>query len=97
GHRPGIYIETKSPEKYPGLEKQIYQELTSFGWNPLEGKKPKSSRRFYKNGKVNIGNTKGKILVQTFSRPGMENLHHVFKGRILTSFLVKSPKPDSND
>ena len=90
GHRPGVYIETKVPEFYPGLEEQVYEELSRMGWNPLEGKA--SAGPFYKNGKVNIGNTKGKILVQTFSRKGMTNLKRVFKEDVLTSFLVSNPK-----
>lgn len=94
GNRPGVYIETKYPEYYPGLEEQIYEELARFGWNPLEGKKIKD-KAFYKNGKVNIGNTKGKILLQTFSRIGMENFNRIFKGDVLTSFLVSSPKSDA--
>lgn len=96
GHRPGIYIETKSPESYPGLEKQIYQELASFGWNPLEERISWCKKRFYKRGKVNVGNTKGKILIQTFSRTGMENFQEAFQGRVPTSFLIKSPKTDDH-
>jgi len=31
GHRPGVYIETKIPENYPGIEEQVYEELTRMG------------------------------------------------------------------
>ncbi|MBK5196012.1 MAG: hypothetical protein JJE08_08310, partial [Proteiniphilum sp.] len=97
GHRPGIYIETKSPQSYPGLEKQIYEALTAYGWSPLEANgQNNTSGDFYRDGKVNVGNTKGKILVQTFSRDGMLNLKDVFKGEVLTSFLVKSPAPEDS-
>jgi glycerophosphoryl diester phosphodiesterase len=95
GHRPGIYIETKYPEYYPGMEEQIYEELSRMGWNPLEGEKIKNKAPFYLKGKVNIANTKGKILVQTFSRPGMMNIKRVFKEEVLVSFLIGNPK--SND
>jgi glycerophosphoryl diester phosphodiesterase len=94
GNRPGIYIETKSPESYPELEQQIYQELSAFGWNPLEENTSKYKNRFYKKGKVNVGNTKGEILIQTFSRKGMLRFRDVFKGEVPTSFLVKSADPD---
>ena len=97
GHRPGIYIETKSPQNYPGLEKQIYEALTAYGWNPLETSgQENTSGDFYRDGKVNIGNTGGKILLQTFSRDGMLNFKDVFKGEVLTSFLVKSPAPEDS-
>jgi glycerophosphoryl diester phosphodiesterase len=92
GHRPGIYIETKAPENYPGMEEQIYEELTSFGWNPLEDNSLKVNEPYYIDGKVNIGNTRGKILLQTFSRPGMENFQRLFRGEVLTSFLISNPK-----
>lgn len=95
GHHPGVYIETKIPEQYPGMEEQIYQELARLGWNPLEGKKIYKKEPFYRNGKVNIGNTRGKILIQTFTRPGMMNFKRVFKQEVLTSFLVGNSK--SND
>jgi glycerophosphoryl diester phosphodiesterase len=92
GHRPGIYIETKTPENYPGMEEQIYEELTLFGWNPLEDKSLKANEPYYVDGKVNIGNTRGKILLQTFSRQGMENFQRLFRGEVLTSFLISNPK-----
>lgn len=97
GNRPGIYIETKSSQSYSGLEEQVYQALTAYEWNPLEANGQKNiSRDFYRDGKVNIGNTSGKILVQTFSREGMHHLKELFKGEILTSFLVKSPAPEDS-
>ncbi|MDD2315003.1 MAG: glycerophosphodiester phosphodiesterase family protein [Proteiniphilum sp.] len=93
GHRPGVIIETKIPETYLGLEEQMYQALSDFGWNPLEKNGRKISKHFYRKGKVNVGNTKGKILVQTFSREGMLRFKEVFKEEIPVSFLIKSPDP----
>lgn len=95
GNRPGIYIETKYPEFYPGFEEQIYDELTRIGWNPIEDKTISENELFYKNGKVNIGNTKGKILLQTFSREGIKNIKRVFKEEVLVSFLTGNNKSDS--
>jgi len=98
GHRPGIYIETKATQSYPDLEKQIYESLTAFGWNPLEASgQTNISRDLYQDGKVNIGNTRGKVLVQTFSREGMLLFRDYFRAEIPTSFLVKSPAPDDPD
>lgn len=92
GHRPGIYIETKIPDEYPGLEEQVCDELTRIGWNPLEGEVPAADEPFFKEGRVNIGKTRGKILVQTFSRQGMLNFKRVFGEKVLASFLVGNPK-----
>ncbi len=92
GHRPGVYIEAKIPENYPGIEEQIYEELTRMQWNPLEGEKISEKTPFYVKGKVNTGNTRGKILIQTFSRPGMLNFKRVFREEVLCSFLVSNTK-----
>ena len=92
GHRPGIYIEVKNPEKYPGIEEQIFDELTFMGWNPLEGDEIAIDAPVYLNDKVNVGNTRGKILVQTFSRQGMMNFKRVFGEKVLASFLTGNPK-----
>jgi glycerophosphoryl diester phosphodiesterase len=92
GHRPGIYIETKIPDEYPGLEEQVYAELTRIGWNPLEGEIPSAEEPFWKGDRVNVGSTRGKILVQTFSRPGMMNFKRVFGENVLASFLIGNPK-----
>ena len=43
-----------------------------------------------------MGHTRGKILVQTFSREGMQKFKDVFKGGVPTSFLVKSPAPEDS-
>ena len=93
GHRPGVIIETKIPETYPGMEEQMFQELSNFGWNPMVKEGRKLSKKFYKKGKVNIANTRGKILVQTFSREGMMRFKDVFTEETPTSFLIKSPDP----
>ena len=92
GHRPGIYIESKIPDDYPEVEEQIYDELTRFGWNPLQGDEISTDAPFYVNNKVNVGKTRGKILVQTFSRQGMMNFNRVFGGKVLASFLIGNPK-----
>jgi glycerophosphoryl diester phosphodiesterase len=94
GHRPGVYIEMKSPDDYPGLEEQVYDLLTTIDWNPLEGEIPAIDVPFLKEDKVNVGNTRGKILVQTFSRNGMMNLKRVFREQVPCSFLVGNPKTD---
>ncbi|MCU0457800.1 MAG: hypothetical protein MUE37_01755 [Bacteroidales bacterium] len=92
GHRPGIYIEFKNPVDYPMVEEQVYDELKRIGWNPLEGEIPSADEPFIKDGRVNVGKTRGKILVQTFSQPGMMNLKRVFREQVPASFLIGNRK-----
>jgi glycerophosphoryl diester phosphodiesterase len=92
GHRPGVYIETKVPEQYPGMEEQVYDELARIGWNPLEGEEISIDEPFWSGDRVNVGRTRGKILVQTFSREGMMNFQRIFREQVLNSFLVSNPK-----
>lgn len=61
GNRPGIYIETKSPT--PNVEKLLADELTALGWNI--NKNPKTIQTF--PNKVDVGNTKARLVLQTFS------------------------------
>jgi hypothetical protein len=95
GHRPGIYIETKIPDEYPGLEEQVYAELARIGWNPLEGEIPSADEPFWKGDRVNVGNTRGKILVQTFSRPGMMNFKRFLAKRFLPASSSATRRPMS--
>jgi len=88
GNRPGVYIEFKDPENYPGIEQHVYDVLARIDWNILEGEPVNEKTPAYIDGKVNIANTKGKVLIQTFSRQGMATLLDVFKGKLLCSFLV---------
>ena len=49
-HKPGLYIETKSAQRFPGIEKQLVENLTARGWikshDPGNSKSPKSERAF---------------------------------------------------
>ncbi|MDA3906392.1 MAG: glycerophosphodiester phosphodiesterase family protein, partial [Bacteroidales bacterium] len=87
GHRPGIYIETKEPELHPGVEFDLYQALKISGWNVAENL-AKANEAFYKEGRVNTGNTNGKIVLQTFSPKSLQNLDIQFKGKIPVCLLL---------
>lgn len=92
GHRPGVYIEFKIPDEYPLIEEQVYDDLKRIGWNPLEGEIPEADAPFMNGDRVNVGNTRGKILVQSFSQNGMMNLKRVFREQVPASFLIGNPK-----
>jgi glycerophosphoryl diester phosphodiesterase len=91
GHRPGIYVETKEPLVNPGIEQALYAELDELGWNILT-KPATGSGQFYTGldgkQKVNVGNTNGKVILQTFSHESLMNLKGIFAGKVPTCFLL---------
>ncbi len=92
GHRPGIYIETKEPWVNPGIEEATYKELDRLGWNIIT--KPATSTEHFitdskgRTNRVNVGNTNGKVILQTFSQESLRNLYKVFKGKVPTCYLL---------
>jgi len=86
GHRPGVYIETKEPQLFPNVEKELFNKLDQLGWNILTH--PQSDTVTTKNGMVNIGNTSAKIILQTFSPKSLKNLFMEFHGKVPTCFLL---------
>lgn len=86
GHRPGVYIETKEPQLFQGIEEDLYQELSRLNWNVLTN--PESDTIGRRDGKVNTGNTSAKIILQTFSPESLVKLNHIFKGRVPMTFLL---------
>ncbi|MFZ4464190.1 MAG: glycerophosphodiester phosphodiesterase family protein [Bacteroidales bacterium] len=91
GHRPGIYIETKEPSLNPGIEQTLFDELDRLGWNIITNPET-ASGHFYtgKDGKqkINVGNTNGKVILQTFSHESLKNLNNIFAGKVPTCFLL---------
>ena len=88
GNRPGIYIEFKESWAQPkDMEARVYKELEKWGWNIIT-KPENASNPFYKNGKVNIANTNGKVILQSFSFDAVNRAYQVFKGRIPFCYLL---------
>lgn len=85
---PGLYLETKEPRLNPGqnIEKKLYDELDRLDWNIAT--KPETSTAFYKDGKVNVGNTNGKVVFQTFSRESLATLNKQFQGKVPLCLLL---------
>lgn len=87
GNRPGIYIEFKKPEVNPGdMEVRVYNLLDENGWNIVT--KPEAGNAFYFGGKVNVGNTNGKVVMQTFSKDALAKVHDVFEGKVPMCYLL---------
>ena len=93
GHRPGIYIEFKEPEVNPeDMEQRVYNVLDAAGWNIITA--PATEQEFYKDGKIQVGKTAGKVILQTFSPASLIRANAVFKGRLPMCFLLWPPCPE---
>ena len=93
GHRPGIYIEFKEPEVNPeDMEQRVYHILDAAGWNILTS--PATEKAFYKDGKIQVGKTAGKVILQTFSPASLVRANAVFKGKLPMCFLLWPPCPE---
>ena len=88
GNIPGIYIEFKEPWLNPsGFEQMVYEELEDLNMNIITA--PASENEpFYKDGKVNVGNTNGKVVLQTFSLQSLVQVSKIFQGKVPMCFLL---------
>lgn len=93
GNRPGIYPEFKESWLNPkDIEIRVYNILDEWGWNIITKKEPESNK-FYVNHKVNVGNTNGKVILQTFSFDALNRAYNVFKGQIPLCYLLWTSTP----
>ncbi|PWE47644.1 glycerophosphodiester phosphodiesterase [Pseudomonas prosekii] len=66
-HKPGLYIETKEPKQFPGIERDLKEKLQDRGWlSPAGSKLAKSA--------LAVGQGKGKVVLQTFEKSSLELL-----------------------
>lgn len=89
---PGVYIETKKPQLFPGIEADLFDELDRLGWNQLT--KPTLDTLIVLDSKVNVANTSAKIILQTFSPNSLKQLHQHFKRQIPINFLLWLGEPN---
>jgi glycerophosphoryl diester phosphodiesterase len=66
-HKPGLYIETKEPKQFPGLERDLKKKLQDRGWLSPAGSKLAKSE-------LAVGQGKGKVVLQTFEKSSLELL-----------------------
>ena len=93
GHRPGIYIEFKEPEVNPeDMEQRVYDILDACGWNIIT--KAPEETEFYRDGMVQVGKTRGKVILQTFSTASLVRANAIFKGQLPMCFLLWPPCPE---
>lgn len=97
GHRPGIYPEFKESWLNPkDIEIRVYNILDEWGWNIIT-KKESENTPFYVSGKVNVGNTNGKVILQTFSFDALNRANSIFKGQIPMCYLLWLSNGGSTD
>jgi glycerophosphoryl diester phosphodiesterase len=66
-NKPGLYIETKAPSQFPGIEADLKKMLEKRGWL--------SSRPAAASGHVSVAQMPGRVVLQTFEKPSLELLH----------------------
>ena len=72
-HKPGLYIETKEPQLFPGIEHDLKEKLQDRGWLSPAGSKLAKSELGVGQGKGK-GKGKGKVILQTFEKNSLELL-----------------------
>jgi glycerophosphoryl diester phosphodiesterase len=65
-NKPGLYIETKVPAQFPGVEDDLKKKLEQRGWL--------SQRPAAEKGHVNVAHSAGRVVLQTFEKPSLELL-----------------------
>ena len=61
-HKPGLYIETKEPKQFPGIEHDLKNKLNERGWlEPATGAKAEPQ----------VGQGKGRVILQTFEKSSL--------------------------
>ncbi|AZV28560.1 glycerophosphodiester phosphodiesterase [Pseudomonas syringae] len=66
-HKPGLYIETKEPKLFPGIEHDLKEKLQARGWLIPVGAKPAKNV-------ASVGESNGKVILQTFEKSSLEML-----------------------
>ncbi len=73
-HRPGLYLETKSPENSPGIEEDNLALLAARGFVPDADRDVDApgGSEFRRNRDVQVARTSAKLIVQSFERASLE-------------------------
>ncbi|WP_339530868.1 glycerophosphodiester phosphodiesterase [Pseudomonas mucidolens] len=66
-HKPGLYIETKEPKLFPGIEADLKDKLQDKGWLSSAGSKLGKSN-------TGVGQGRGRVILQTFEKDSLKEL-----------------------
>lgn len=80
GNRPGIYFRLYQPWLNPGIEEALKTELMRLGWyaDDMNNLKVITTTP----GKIDVANTKGRVVISTLEQSTVYTLEETFKGNI---------------
>ena len=81
-----IYMDLEPHLNPENMEQRIYDILDLEGWNIIT--RPAETQAFYVDGKVNVGHTNGKVILQTFSNDALSRAYAIFQGRVPMCYLL---------
>lgn len=61
-HKPGIYLEIKSPKRFPGIAAQLVAALTKHGWLSRDAAMPPQ----FQAEQASVGQSSGRVILQSF-------------------------------
>lgn len=93
GNRPGVYIETKSPVMFPGVEVQLREVLEDNGWYAEDINDLKEIPTT--EGKVQLANTPARVVLQTFDAAGLASMRAAFAPRVMPTLYLTMDMVDS--
>lgn len=71
-NQPGLYLETKAPDLFPGIEKDLADYLLANGWIGAHARQAPGD--FDERHHVDVGYTPGRVILQTFSKDSLVKL-----------------------
>src|SRR5699024_1619885 len=72
-NQPGLYLETKAPDLFPGIEKDLAQLLREQHWIGANARTASADSDADNN--VTVGYGAGRIILQTFSKASLVKLN----------------------
>lgn len=90
-NKPGLYIETKAPGQFPGIEADLKKALEKRGWL--------SERPAAAAGQVNVAHLPGRVVLQTFEKNSLQLLHKEMPQvpKVLLLWIGKDSIPAKSD
>ena len=86
-NQPGLYLETKAPDLFPGIEADLADYLQNNNWIGKQARQ--APERVDANEAGGVGYTRGRVILQTFSTDSLARLNEAMPDtpKILLLFL----------
>ena len=95
GNRPGVYIRVYDPGSNIGSISKLKEELISVGW--YDDNMDNLKEIPITTGKVDVANTKGRVIIATQERNSLAMLKTEFKGNVPTAFWLWYSRVDNTN